>query len=217
VIASARTATRRLFNNAAQAWNHGFYWHSLAPAPSDRGRAAALDRDRVRLAREARRRSSLERGTGHFANGWVWLARRAAGCRSRRRTTATRSADGDVLPLLTIDLWEHAYYLDHQNERPQVPRAGDRQHLNWDFAAENFARAHGAGRYPAPGLRPRSGRRRAAVITVANAPPHECARIVARTAAGGKNLAASPSQPAGAYYCIRGLGAWAVGGLMTVG
>ena len=81
-----------------------------------------------------------ERGAGHFASGWVWLASRDG------RLTIEETHDGDTLadspfnPLLVIDLWEHAYYLDRQNLRPDYLKAVIGELLDWSFAAANFAR-----------------------------------------------------------------------------
>ena len=128
VIAKARGSNQGLFNNAAQSWNHGFYWHSLAPNP---GRPAGELLRWIETAYgslEVLERELAGRGAGHFSNGWVWLASKGG--------------------TLTIDLWEHAYYLDHQNLRPKYLEQVIAKHLNWDFAAENLARAS-AWKYPA--------------------------------------------------------------------
>lgn len=139
VIAKARASDRGLFNNAGQAWNHGFYWNSLSPdggAPTgelDEAIEAAfggLDGLKQKLATA---------GAGHFASGWVWLAEKEG------RLSVEETHDGDTLadsgfnPLLVIDLWEHAYYLDHKNQRPAYLE-GVIELLNWRFAAVNLAR-----------------------------------------------------------------------------
>jgi Fe-Mn family superoxide dismutase len=140
VIASARGENQGLFNNSGQSWNHGFYWHSLSPdgqAPS--GDLAAkidaafgsFDDLKTRLA---------ERGAGHFASGWVWLVDRGGTLAIEETHDADTLADQDLNPLLTIDLWEHAYYLDHQNLRPDYLKQVIDGHLNWSFAADNLAR-----------------------------------------------------------------------------
>jgi Fe-Mn family superoxide dismutase len=140
VIAAARGANAGLFNNAAQSWNHGFYWHSMAAdetTASDELKSmieaefGSVDGLKAKLA---------ERGAGHFASGWVWLAVKGG------KLTIEETHDGDTLaddagvnPLLVIDLWEHAYYLDHQNARPAYLDAVNGK-LNWAFASENLAR-----------------------------------------------------------------------------
>lgn len=140
VVAKARGTNQGLFNNAAQIWNHGFYWYSLSPdAQNPSGELAekidadfgSLDELKVKLA---------DRGAGHFASGWVWLAEKDGKLSIEESHDADTLADGDFNPLLTIDVWEHAYYLDHQNLRPAYLKDVIEKHLNWDFAAENLAR-----------------------------------------------------------------------------
>ncbi len=139
VAAAERKGDTADFDNAAQAWNHGFYWHSLAP---DGGKpngelADAIDRDFGSL--KALTDELQKRGEKHFASGWVWLAK------SGGKLSVEETHDGDTLaisdkkPLLTIDLWEHAYYLDHKNERPKYLEAVLGKLLNWEFAASNLA------------------------------------------------------------------------------
>lgn len=149
VIAAARGSNQGLFNNAAQTWNHGFYWHSMAAeetAPSDELKAkieAAFGSvDELKAQLQAR-------GAGHFASGWVWLAEKGGAL------SIEETHDGDTLadleginPLLVVDVWEHAYYLDHQNKRPAYLEAVIGSKLNWAFASENLARGS-AWAYPA--------------------------------------------------------------------
>lgn len=140
VIASARGSNQGLFNNAAQSYNHGFYWHSLAPestSPSDElvsmieTAFGSTDELKSKLA---------DRGAGHFASGWVWLAENNGELSVEETHDGDTLADTDYNPLLVIDLWEHAYYLDHQNKRPAYLDAVINNKLNWDFASENLAR-----------------------------------------------------------------------------
>ena len=149
VIAKARASNQGLFNNAAQSWNHGFYWHSLSPAAIDPSGDLAVKIDESFGSYDELKKQLAERGAGHFASGWVWLADRGG------QLSIEETHDGDTLadsaearPLLTIDLWEHAYYLDHQNKRPDYLKAVIDRHLNWDFAAENLARG-ATWKYPA--------------------------------------------------------------------
>lgn len=140
IIAAAQQAGNKpAFNNAAQTYNHGFYWHSLAPqgGKPEGELAAAIDRDFGSL--DALAKQLQERGEKHFASGWVWLA--ADG----DTLSVEETHDGETLaldgkrPLLTIDVWEHAYYLDRQNARPKYLEAVIGQLLNWEFAAKNYA------------------------------------------------------------------------------
>ena len=148
IIAAARGSKQGLFNNAAQSWNHGFYWYSLSPsggAPSG-DLAAKIDEDfgsfdefKTKLA---------DAGAGHFASGWVWLAEKDGKFSIEETHDADTLADSGFNPVLVLDVWEHAYYLDHQNARPAYLKAVIDGHLNWEFAAENLARGT-AWAYPA--------------------------------------------------------------------
>ncbi len=140
VIKRARASDPGLFNNAAQSWNHGFYWNSLCESagnPSDELKSMI---DAAFGSQEALAKQLKEKGAGHFSNGWVWLAERGG------KLVVAETHDGDTLadqgcnPLLVIDLWEHAYYLDHQNLRPKYLDAVVDGKLNWSFAAENLLR-----------------------------------------------------------------------------
>ena len=140
VISSARGSDQGLFNNSAQSWNHGFYWHSMASeetAVSDELKSMI---DKAFGSVDGLKDKLKERGAGHFASGWVWLAAKNG------ELTIEETHDGDTLadqdgvnPLLVIDLWEHAYYLDHQNARPEYLGAVSDK-LNWSFASDNLAR-----------------------------------------------------------------------------
>jgi len=147
VIAAARGSNQGLFNNAAQSWNHGFYWHSLSPSGGSPSGDLASKIDAAFGSLDALTSKLAERGVGHFASGWVWLADRGG------QLTIEETHDGDTLadsgfnPLLTIDVWEHAYYLDYQNVRPDYLKAVLDGHLNWGFTAENLARGS-AWKYP---------------------------------------------------------------------
>ena len=139
VDAAKKAGDKPAFNNAAQAWNHGFYWHSLAPdgdKPSGE-LAKAIDRDFGSLAKLGEELQA--RGEKHFASGWAWLAATGGKLSVEETHDGETLALGDKQPLLTIDLWEHAYYLDHKNERPKYLKAVIADHLNWDFAASNLA------------------------------------------------------------------------------
>lgn len=139
VVAAARGSNQGLFNNAAQVWNHGFYWHSMAPSetnPSDE--LASMIEDAFGSVADLKAKLA-EKGAGHFASGWVWLAVRDGKLSIEETHDADTLADGGMNPLLVIDLWEHAYYLDHQNARPSYLEAVNSK-LNWAFASENLAR-----------------------------------------------------------------------------
>ena len=140
VIAAARGSNAGLFNNSAQSWNHGFYWHSMAPDETGASDELKSMIDDAFGSTDGLKEKLAERGAGHFASGWVWLAVKGG------KLSIEETHDGDTLadqgefnPLLVIDLWEHAYYLDHQNARPAYLDAVNGK-LNWKFASENLAR-----------------------------------------------------------------------------
>jgi len=140
IVARSRGSNQGLFNNAAQTWNHGFYWASLAPAPSrpQGDLAAAIERSFGGLDQLTQELAT--RGANHFASGWVWLASNNGALSVEETHDAETLADAGPVPLLVIDLWEHAYYLDRKNVRPDYLKAVLDHVLNWDFAAENLTR-----------------------------------------------------------------------------
>lgn len=148
VIAKARGSNQGLFNNAAQSWNHGFYWHSLSPDAKKPSGDLAAKIDEAFGSLDAFNTKLAERGAGHFASGWVWLAEKGGKLSIEETHDGDTLADSGFNPLLTVDVWEHAYYLDHQNQRPNYLKQVIEDHLNWDFAAENLARGS-AWQYPA--------------------------------------------------------------------
>jgi len=131
---------KALFNSAAQAWNHAFYWKSLSPKGG--GRPAGALKERVDAdfgSLEKLKEALAAAATGQFGSGWAWLVLDAG----KLKVTSTSNADTPLTagqrPLLTIDVWEHAYYLDYQNRRADYVTAVLDKLLNWEFAAENLA------------------------------------------------------------------------------
>lgn len=139
IEAARRRKDKKLFNNAAQAWNHGFYWQSLTPERTRPAPALAEAIARDFGGHDALVEELAKQGAAHFASGWVWLALDGDKLAVIQTHDAETLADQPALPLLVIDVWEHAYYLDRQNERPAYLKAvlGDR--LNWDFASRLHA------------------------------------------------------------------------------
>jgi Fe-Mn family superoxide dismutase len=129
-----------IYNNAAQAWNHEFFWNCLNPGrdmqPSD-----AL---KLRIADDfgsygAFKEQFAAAAMGQFGSGWAWLIVDAAKLKITRTPNADTPMAAGKACLLTIDVWEHAYYLDYQNRRADYVAALIEDLLNWDFAAEQFA------------------------------------------------------------------------------
>ena len=128
-----------VFNNAAQAWNHTFYWNSLQPRGGRGPQGALAARIRADFSDEASFAARLKAAaTGHFGSGWAWLVLDG----SALRIVTTANADTPVVhgqePLLAIDVWEHAYYLDHQERRAAYVAGVVENLLNWEFAGRNF-------------------------------------------------------------------------------
>lgn len=138
VIALANDPEKKtLFNNAAQAWNHAFYWNSLSPEPSEpAGRLAELVREAFGDT-EACKQALTAAAQAQFGTGWAWLVLRD------RKLAVEATGDADTplvhgaLPLLTIDVWEHAWYLDYQNRKAEHLAALEPL-LNWRFAEQNL-------------------------------------------------------------------------------
>jgi Fe-Mn family superoxide dismutase len=135
-------ATGPVFNNAAQAWNHSFYWDCLSPngGGAPKGKlAAAVQRDFGSV--EAFQKAMSETAVKLFGSGWAWLATDAAG---KLEILPLGNADTPLKhakePLLTIDVWEHAYYIDYRNERVKYVEAFWKA-ANWDFAGKCYAAA----------------------------------------------------------------------------
>lgn len=132
-----------IFNAAAQTWNHTFYWQSLAPKG---GAPDAAMREKIDAAfggLDAFKQQMLATATGQFGSGWAWLVADAGSLQIVKTGNAETPLTGAKIPLLTIDVWEHAYYLDYQNRRADYVTAVLDKLLNWQFAAENLARAGG--------------------------------------------------------------------------
>lgn len=130
-----------VFNNAAQIWNHTFYWNSLSPNGGGEPvgeLAKAIDASFGSFA--AFKEKFNEMAVNNFGSSWTWLVKNADGSLEIVNTSnaATPLTDESKTPLLTCDLWEHAYYIDYRNARPSYLEAFWNL-VNWDFAAKNFA------------------------------------------------------------------------------
>jgi len=134
-----RNSDGALFNNAAQHWNHSFYWNCMAPkaggSPSG-ALAAAIDRDLKGF--EQFKKDFSEAAAGQFGSGWAWLVQRQDGKLSIEKTSnAENPLTRGMRPLLTCDVWEHAYYIDYRNARAKYIEAWWNL-VNWQFAASNL-------------------------------------------------------------------------------
>ncbi|MGH8802140.1 MAG: superoxide dismutase [Casimicrobiaceae bacterium] len=131
-----------LFNNAAQIWNHTFYWNSLTPGGGGKpgGRLAAMI-DSDLGGYDQFRKDFAAAAVSQFGSGWGWLAAEAGKLKIVKTGNAEVPFTRGQTPLLTIDVWEHAYYLDYQNRRADYVNAVIDKLLNWGFAAEKLPRA----------------------------------------------------------------------------
>ena len=135
-----KTSSGGVFNNAAQVWNHTFYWHCLSPSgggePEGELLAAINDSfGSVEKFKEAMSTSAVN----NFGSGWTWLVKKAEGTLAIENTSnaATPLTENGMSPLLTVDVWEHAYYIDYRNVRPDY-LAAFWSLVNWEFVATNF-------------------------------------------------------------------------------
>ncbi len=129
-----------IFNNAAQVWNHTFYWHSMKP--NGGGAPGGKLADAITQAFgsfDSFKEQFAQAGATQFGSGWAWLVADANGALAIRKTpnAETPLTNGET-PLITMDVWEHAYYLDFQNARPKYMNTFLESLVNWDFAAQNF-------------------------------------------------------------------------------
>ena len=141
LTAASDTVYTKLFNNASQVWNHNFYWGSLTPdakkhVPSPE-LATKINEDFGGF--EELKKCLIEKGLSQFASGWVWLVLDEARLKvitfSNAETPLTKP---ELKPLLCVDVWEHAYYLDYQNLRKDYLTGVTQNLLNWEFASQNF-------------------------------------------------------------------------------
>ncbi len=131
--------TSSLFNNAAQAWNHAFYWQSLRPGSSIISATLRSKLEASFGSVEACKKQLAAAAVGQFASGWAWLVADGQTLKVINTPNAQTPLTQGLKPLLTIDVWEHAYYLDYQNRRADYVSGVIDTLLNWEFAAENLA------------------------------------------------------------------------------
>ena len=143
IAASADDVARAdIFNNAAQAWNHTFFWNSLSPqggnAPLGK-LAEAINKDFGSLAKFG---DAFEKvAVAAFGSGWIWLVIENGKLAIIKTSNAETPVNSHRIPLLALDVWEHAYYVDYQNRRPEYVAAFLDNLINWEFAAGNMAEA----------------------------------------------------------------------------
>jgi Fe-Mn family superoxide dismutase len=135
-------AKSELFNNAAQVWNHTFFWRSMKPRGGGKPKgdiAKAIDRDFGGL--DGFKEAFSQAAAAQFGSGWAWLIVKSGKLAVTKTPNAELPMEKGVAPLLTIDVWEHAYYLDYQNARAAYIKNFVDKLIDWEFADANLAKA----------------------------------------------------------------------------
>jgi superoxide dismutase, Fe-Mn family len=136
---ASQSGEKKLFNNSAQLWNHSFFWQCLSPEKQQpSGKLAQLIDDGFGGIDPMLQKLGDE-AVNHFSNGWAWLVLD----RDQLKITSLHDADtplvhDGMVPLFTLDVWEHAYYIDYRNERPKFVTSVLSNIVNWDFVAQNL-------------------------------------------------------------------------------
>ncbi|MEQ9315035.1 MAG: superoxide dismutase [Henriciella sp.] len=144
ILAASKDSSKAgLFNNAAQVWNHTFYWHSMKPGGGGKPSGAIADKINSDFGSYEKFAEEFKAaGGGQFGSGWAWLVLKGGKLAIRKTPNAeTPLTEDGATPLLTMDVWEHAYYLDYQNSRPNYMQAWLENVVNWEFANQNLADA----------------------------------------------------------------------------
>ena len=137
---AGKSQHEKIFNNATQAWNHTFYWNSLKPGGAKPGGDLAQRIDADFGGYDKFKEQLAEACVTQFGSGWGWLVAQDGKLKIVKTPNAQNPMTQGQTPLLTIDVWEHAYYLDYQNTRPDYVNAVIDKLLNWDFARQNLER-----------------------------------------------------------------------------
>jgi Fe-Mn family superoxide dismutase len=128
-----------IFNNAAQTWNHSFYWKSLRPNGGGEPPAALKQKIEASFGSvDALKKELAVAAMGQFGSGWAWLVADGDKLKVVKTANADLPLTAGLKPLLTIDVWEHAYYLDYQNRRADYVNALIDKLINWEFALQNL-------------------------------------------------------------------------------
>jgi Fe-Mn family superoxide dismutase len=129
-----------LFNNSAQVWNHTFYWNSLAPKGGGEPTGAIANAIKESFGDYAKfRKEFTEAAISQFGSGWAWLVKDGGKLKVVKTPNAETPLTTAAKPIITADVWEHAYYIDYRNARPKYLDTFLDHLINWDFANKNFA------------------------------------------------------------------------------
>ena len=141
---AADPQSKKIFNNAGQHWNHSFFWNCLAPKGGGEPTGELARRIESDLGGlEAFRKSFAQTAVDTFGSGWAWLALRDGKLELLSTSNAGTPITMGATPLLTIDVWEHAYYVDYENRRPEFVKNVIEKLLNWEWAAQQFDKGKG--------------------------------------------------------------------------
>ena len=133
---------KKIFNNAAQTWNHTFFWNCLKPQGGGKPTGDLAARiERAFGGYDAFKQKLADAAVNQFGSGWAWLVAKGDNLDIVSTSNAENPMTKGATPLLTIDVWEHAYYLDYQNRRPDFANAVIDKLLNWEFAAQQLGGA----------------------------------------------------------------------------
>ena len=136
-----KKASGPIYNNAAQIWNHTFFWNCMKPSGGGEPKGALADAINAKWGSFAAFKEAFQKSAvGNFGSGWTWLVKKADGSVDivNMGAAGTPLTTGDKA-LFTVDVWEHAYYIDHRNLRPKFVETFLNSLANWDFAEANFA------------------------------------------------------------------------------
>jgi Fe-Mn family superoxide dismutase len=134
-----RRSSGKLFNNAAQAWNHAFYWQCLTPKGAKPSPAMRKLIESAFGSWEKFAEAFADAANGQFGSGWAWLVKKQGGLEILATPNAETPMARGATCLLTIDVWEHAYYVDYRNQREKYVSALINELLNWEFAEKNLS------------------------------------------------------------------------------
>jgi Fe-Mn family superoxide dismutase len=142
VRAATKAGDKPLFNNVAQAWNHEFFWNCLAAPGKKPDAALSAEITKTFGSLEALLKKLSDEAVGHFGSGWAWLVvKDGVLAVTSYHDADTPIAHDGVKPLLTLDVWEHAYYIDYRNARPKFAEAVLNNIINWDVVAQQLKAA----------------------------------------------------------------------------
>ena len=142
IVAAHSNGDTGVFNNAAQSWNHAFLWRSMSPDGGGEPTGSLAEAIEAQFGDSDGFRAAFTRSAlAQFGSGWTWLVKTADGLDIVNTSNADTPLVGADTPLLTLDVWEHAYYLDYQNQRGAYVDVFLNELLDWQFAAQNFEAA----------------------------------------------------------------------------